>query len=65
MRYAEGITINEERLFCKPIKRRATAKKLFKIVDALMKEKCLKWSDCFGVCTDAARVMAGNRDCKP
>jgi hypothetical protein len=30
-------------LFCKPIKRRATAKELFKIVD-FMKEKCVKWS---------------------
>jgi hypothetical protein len=47
MRYAEGITINEDMLFCKPIKRRATAK-----------EKCVKWSDCVGVCTDAACVMA-------
>jgi hypothetical protein len=28
MRYAEGITINEDMLFCKPIKRRATAKEL-------------------------------------
>jgi hypothetical protein len=26
-----------------------------------MKEKCIKWSDCDGVCTDAACVMAGNK----
>jgi Fe-S-cluster-containing hydrogenase component 2 len=26
-----------------------------------MKEKCVKWSDCVGVCTDAACVMAGNK----
>jgi hypothetical protein len=52
-------------LFCKPIKRRATAKELFKIVDDFMKEKCVKWSDYVGVCMDAAHVMAGNRDCEP
>jgi formate hydrogenlyase subunit 6/NADH:ubiquinone oxidoreductase subunit I len=61
MRYAESITINEDMLFCKPIKRRATAKELFKIVDDFMKEKCIKWSDCVRVCTDAACVMAGNK----
>jgi hypothetical protein len=60
MRYAECITINEDMLFCKPIKR-ATAKELFKIVVDFMKEKCVKWSDCFGVCMDVAHVMAGNR----
>jgi hypothetical protein len=37
MQYAEGITINEDMLFCKPIKRRATAKELLKIVDDFMK----------------------------
>jgi hypothetical protein len=62
MRYAEGITINEDMLFCKPTKRRATAKELFKIVDDFMKEECVKWSDCVGVCMDAAHVMAGNKE---
>jgi hypothetical protein len=47
-------------LFCKRIKRRATAKELFKIVD-FMKEKYVKRSDCVGVCTDAACIMAGNK----
>jgi hypothetical protein len=48
-------------LFCKPIKRRATAKECFKIVDDFMKEKHVKWSDCVRVFKDAACVMAGNR----
>jgi formate hydrogenlyase subunit 6/NADH:ubiquinone oxidoreductase subunit I len=61
MQYTEGITINEGMLFCKLIKRRATAKELFKIVVDFMKEKCVKWSHCVGVCTDAACVMAGNK----
>jgi MinD superfamily P-loop ATPase len=49
-------------LFFKPIKRRATAKELFKIVVDFMKEKCVKRSDCAGVCMDAAHVMAGNKE---
>jgi hypothetical protein len=36
-------------LFCKPVRRRATAKALFKIVDDFMKEKVINWSDCIGV----------------
>jgi hypothetical protein len=48
-------------LFCKPIKRGATAEELFKIVDDFMKEKCIKWSGCVGICMDAACVMAGNK----
>jgi hypothetical protein len=35
--YVEIITIHEDTLFCKPIKRRATAKELFKIVDDFIK----------------------------
>jgi hypothetical protein len=38
-RYVKGTTINEGMLFCKPIKRGATAKELFKIVDNFMKKK--------------------------
>jgi hypothetical protein len=60
MRYAEGITINEDMLFCKPIERRATTKELFKIVVDFMKEKFVKWSDYVGVCMDAVCIMAGN-----
>jgi Fe-S-cluster-containing hydrogenase component 2 len=48
-------------LFCKPIKIRATTKELFRIDDDFMKEKCVKWSDCVGVCTDAACIIAGNK----
>jgi hypothetical protein len=49
-------------LFCKHIKRRATAKEIFKPVDDFMKEKSIKLSDCAGVCMDAARVMGGNKE---
>jgi hypothetical protein len=35
----EDTTIHEDMLFCKPIKRKATAKELFRIDDYFMKEK--------------------------
>jgi hypothetical protein len=53
-------------LFCRPVKRRPTAKELFEIVDDFVKEKSIKWPDGVGVCMDAARAVAGNKeDCKP
>jgi hypothetical protein len=60
VRYVENKTLNEDMFFCKPIKIIETALEIFKIVDDFIKEKNIKWSDCVGVCTDAARVMAGN-----
>jgi hypothetical protein len=42
-RYVEGTTLNEEVLFCKPIKRRSTVKELFKISDDFKKERSIKW----------------------
>jgi hypothetical protein len=62
VRYVEDTTINEDMLFCKSIKRRRTAKEIFKIIDDFMKEKSINLSECVGVCTDAARVMAGNQE---
>jgi hypothetical protein len=61
VRYVEDTTINEDMLSCKPIKRRSTTKKkTLQIVDDFMKEKIIKWRETIGVCTDGARVMAGN-----
>jgi hypothetical protein len=51
----KGVTI-DDMILCKPMKRRVTAKEFFKIVGFT------KWSDCVGVCTDAARIMTGNKD---
>jgi predicted nucleotidyltransferase len=36
LRYVEDTTINEDMLFSKPTKRKATAKELFKIVDEIL-----------------------------
>jgi hypothetical protein len=59
-RHVENKTLNEDMLFCKPIKSRETAFEILKIVDDFITEKNIKWSDCVGVCTDGDRVMAGN-----
>jgi hypothetical protein len=61
VRYVEDTTINEDMLLCKPTKRRATAKELFRIVDDFTKEESTRRSDCVGICTDAAHVLAGNK----
>jgi hypothetical protein len=49
-------------LFCKYIKRRATAKDIFKTDDDLKKEKTIQWSDFVGICMDAACIMAENKE---
>jgi hypothetical protein len=59
--YVEDTTFNDDMLFCKPTKRRATAKELFKIVDDFVREKSIKWSDCVQICAVVARVMVGNK----
>jgi hypothetical protein len=43
VRYVEDTAFNEDMLFCKPIKRGATAKEHFKIVDDFMIEESIKW----------------------
>jgi hypothetical protein len=57
----EDATINEDVLLCKPIKKRAPAKELFKIGDDFMGGKSIKWSDYDGLCTDATCIIAGNK----
>jgi hypothetical protein len=37
--------MNEDMLFCKSVKRRATAKEFFGIFDDFVKEKSIKWLD--------------------
>jgi hypothetical protein len=67
VQYVEDTTINDDMLSCKPIKRRATATEtITQIVDDFMKEKkIIKWSDCAGVCTDGALVMAECKGVRP
>ncbi|XP_073328897.1 zinc finger BED domain-containing protein 5-like [Pagrus major] len=52
----------EDLLFCKYIKKRATADELFKIMDSYLKEHDLKWENCVGFCSDGAQTMAGKRN---
>jgi hypothetical protein len=46
LRYLQYKTLNEDMLFCKPIKSRETALEIFKIVYDFVKEINIKWSDC-------------------
>jgi hypothetical protein len=48
--------------FSANIKRTSAAKEPFKIVDDFLKEESIKWSDSVGVCMDAPRIMAGNKE---
>jgi hypothetical protein len=61
VRCVEGTTIKEDMFFCKLTKRRTSAKELVKIVDDFAEGKSIKWSDCVTICTDASRVMEGNK----
>jgi hypothetical protein len=62
VRYGEDTTINEDMLFCKHIKRRATVKEILKTDDDLKKEKTIQWSDFAGICMDAACIMTENKE---
>ncbi len=61
VRLIDGEDLREYLLFCKLVTKRATADKLFKIIDTYLKKADLKWEDCVGICTDGAQAMAGKR----
>ena len=59
VRYPWEGEIVEDFLFHKPLEIRTTGEEIFKAIDSYMCEHSLKWSDCFGICTDGARSMTG------
>ncbi|TKS64936.1 Zinc finger BED domain-containing protein 5 [Collichthys lucidus] len=61
VRFIDADDLREDLLFCKQVTSRATADKLFKIIDTYLREADLKWEDCVGICTDRAQAMAGRR----
>jgi hypothetical protein len=68
VRYGKGTTFNEDILFCKAVKRKASAKKKnsLKLLVVSSKKKSMKWSECVGISTDAARIMTEMKnDCWP
>lgn len=62
VRFVNSESMCEDLLFCKYIKKRATADELFKIMDSYLKEHDLKWDNCVGFCSDGAQTMAGKRN---
>ena len=59
MQYPWEGEIVEDFPFRKPLETRTTGEEIFKAIDSSMCEHSLKWSDCFGICTNGARSMMG------
>ncbi|XP_063856105.1 zinc finger BED domain-containing protein 5-like [Scylla paramamosain] len=57
--YISANEIKEDLLFCKPIVGRATAVKVFNMIDNFFNEHGISWENCVGLCTDGAQSMAG------
>jgi hypothetical protein len=55
------VLYTEDMLSCKPVKRRARVKGLFKTVEDFMKEKSVNWPYCVEVRKAAAHSMEGNK----
>jgi hypothetical protein len=61
IRFIDSGDMREDLLFCKELKTRGTANKLFRMIDTYIRGANLKWECCVGVCTDGAQAMAGKR----
>ena len=51
--------MEEELLFCRPLKDHTKRKDLYCKVDEFLKTEGLEWKNCCGVCTDDAKAMTG------
>jgi zinc finger BED domain-containing protein 5/7/8/9 len=61
VRYDNGDSLNEEMLFCKPIKEQATAKSLFDMLDQYLNDNDIDWKNCISMCSDGAQAMSGKK----
>ncbi|GFX55808.1 SCAN domain-containing protein 3 [Trichonephila clavipes] len=59
VRFWDGMSAEEELIFCKPIKLKATAIALLDILNNFINEANIEWKNCVGICTDGARTMSG------
>ncbi|XP_023242879.1 SCAN domain-containing protein 3-like [Centruroides sculpturatus] len=59
VRYVYKENIEEELLFCRPLKDRTRGKDIYCKVDEFLKTEGLEWKNCCGVCTDGAKAMTG------
>lgn len=52
-------SVEEEMLFCQPLKTRTTGQDIFDSLDSFIRENGINWSKCVGLTTDGARAMSG------
>ena len=63
-RYVGSTSIEEEMLFCRPLKTLKTtteAEDVFLVVSSFFDDKGLQWEKLVGVCTDGAPTMLGSQ----
>ena len=61
VRYVGSTSIEEEMLFCRPLKTTTKAEYVFQVVSLFFDDKGLQWKKLVGVCTDGAPTMLGSR----
>jgi hypothetical protein len=59
VRYINNNSIEDELLFCKPLKTRTTGEDIFNLVHCYLKENGLSWDECVDICSDGAKSMTG------
>ena len=61
VRFVNGNAIVDESLFCQEMKERTTAKNVFDLVNAFLRENSIAWNEVGSVGTDGAPAMTGHR----
>ena len=59
--YVGSTSIEEEMLFCRPLKTTTKAEDVFQVVSSFFYDKGLQWEKLVGVCMDGAPTMLGSR----
>ena len=59
VRYINKESVEEELLFCRPLKERTTGADIFKLTDEYFRENSIDRTHCVGICTDGAKSMTG------
>ena len=57
--YVYKENVEEELLFCCPLKDHTRGKNIYCKVEEFLKTESLEWKNCCGVCTDVAKAMTG------
>ena len=59
VRYVYKGKVEEELLFCLPLKDHTKGKEMYCKVNEFLKTEGLEWKNCCGVCADGAKAMTG------